>query len=634
MQRLLLALAILGPALGCAGGPPADDPAAEPRIQEAFELEAETAAPGDDAPAPPRLSLVKAGPTSYTPWHLEFSTAEACAAFKVEGAHVFARHDRWADAFVPANFLAQNAMWRAPGLVWADTMGAVIVPPPAPAEPVASRALTETIVRGGLQGLKGKGVTIAIVDSGLDFRHPDFIAPDGSSRVKAFWDTTSLDHLKGLGKPGPVTYPNGVGIGTVYTREQLTAELRAPVKKLPPGDVNGHGTSCGSIAAGNGAAYPDRRYAGVAPEADLVVARIGGSDGRGLENAYLLGAICAWIDEVAGKSPAVVSCSFGGQYAGRDGTFVQERQLDSRFGPAVKGRSLVIAAGNEAQQTLHAETRIEGESAPGSISWKVPEGSRASLIFHVGLANRFDVGWKSAGKTEAVVKATDFHPLSKQVRLQVVAGPGEYTLQLWSRAGKAAAVDAYISSLGGILPPAFVGPSAKPGKQIACPGTTLNAVTVGSYDFNAQVDIGGKTLTLGRKQGTVFVPLPIGFLSAYSNHGPRRTGDSVKPDLVAPGQWHTAARILGKAKGPNEFLETSGKYTYFNGTSAATPYVSGVIALMYEKNPGLTVAEVRSLLHGKMTPDAQTGSVPNAAWGHGKMDLKAVQAVLAAVKKP
>jgi subtilisin family serine protease len=101
----------------------------------------------------------------------------------------------------------------------------------------------------------------------------------------------------------------------------------------------------------------------------------------------------------------------------------------------------------------------------------------------------------------------------------------------------------------------------------------------------------------------------------------------LKPDFAAPGQWWTAPAPLD----PNENLayDSTGYYNLFNGTSAATPYSAGVMALLLEKNPGLTLNQVRALLDRHLKADSYTGSLPNSTWGRGKLTLRAVEAMLA-----
>ena len=55
---------------------------------------------------------------------------------------------------------------------------------------------------------------IAVIDSGIDFRHPDFITYDAAglptSHVLYFWDTLSEGYANGVGSPAPISYSNGV----------------------------------------------------------------------------------------------------------------------------------------------------------------------------------------------------------------------------------------------------------------------------------------------------------------------------------------------------------------------------------------------------------------------------------------
>ena len=83
-----------------------------------------------------------------------------------------------------------------------------------------SKGKPEAIVHGGVKGLTGKGVTIAVIDSGIDFHHPDFIRYDAAGRPTCawayFWDTVGDVHTDGkFGSPAPVSYPNGEPIGVV-----------------------------------------------------------------------------------------------------------------------------------------------------------------------------------------------------------------------------------------------------------------------------------------------------------------------------------------------------------------------------------------------------------------------------------
>jgi len=58
--------------------------------------------------------------------------------------------------------------------------------------------------------LTGNGTIVAIIDSGIDYTHPDFRNEDGSSRILYLWDQS------GTGTP-----PSGFKSGTEYTKRSV-----------------------------------------------------------------------------------------------------------------------------------------------------------------------------------------------------------------------------------------------------------------------------------------------------------------------------------------------------------------------------------------------------------------------------
>ena len=587
----------------------------------------------ESSPRSAGVPLPRSGKSTYIVYNLEFDGPEACGRFNPEGITVYNRFDRFADLYVPYQTdqqvaRAQLAIRTAAGLVRAES-GGLISPPPLP-EPEASRTRApvspEAVVRGGLDGLTGKGVIVAIVDSGLDFRHPDFIttAADGKpqSRVLYLWDTagTQFEEGKGGSKP-PLSYPDGTPVGTLYTRDQLTAELRASTPALPPMDLNTHGTACAGIAAGNGRASQGR-HAGAAPEADIIAVRIAGPDGHSTQNTYLLNFICGWIDRVAAARPAVVSCSFGGHYGGHDGHLVEERQLNARFSPSTRSRALCIAAGNEGSQKLHAEAAVGDEKSPAKLAWKSESGGRLSLFFGTDRAE--DLAIAPVGAMDVSRRITDVSPFSRQVCVQMNVPAGAAGILVTTR-GQPVRCDAYLQD------GEFDDGVASFGKMVCTPGLANNAITAGSYDWNDQLERDGRQVRLVPNKK----PLVLGALSGYSNPGPSRNVEgTVKPEIVAPGQFFLAPVARDAAGQPIRapLLDGTGSYRPFNGTSAATPYVAGIVALMFERKPGLTVGEIRELLRRHASADDFTGKVPNSQWGYGKLDMKAVRAILGAIR--
>jgi serine protease AprX len=112
-----------------------------------------------------------------------------------------------------------------------------------------------------------------------------------------------------------------------------------------------------------------------------------------------------------------------------------------------------------------------------------------------------------------------------------------------------------------------------------------------------------KVITVGASDDRNTVAYADDTLASFSSGGPTKDG-RMKPDLVAPGVGIQSVYI-----GP---LIAS-----LDGTSMATPHVAGVAALLLEKEPGLTPAQVKTRLTGTtVTPNAATG-LPNDDWGYG-----------------
>ena len=148
------------------------------------------------------------------------------------------------------------------GLSFRSLVGAV--------EGEPSGSLLESL--SGVTGT-GKGVIVGIIDTGIDWQHPDFRDPADSlrSRIISIWDRESSPEVTEEGSS-----PEGFGYGRVWTRDEIEAALRGEAGG-PPRDPYRHGTLVAGIAAGNGNA--DSRYRGIAPESEIVVVAFGVLDG-------------------------------------------------------------------------------------------------------------------------------------------------------------------------------------------------------------------------------------------------------------------------------------------------------------------------------------------------------------------
>ena len=205
--------------------------------------------------------------------------------------------------------------------------------------------------------LTGKGILISVIDSGIDYAHPDFCNPDGSTRLVALWDQT-IPADPSVGRFSPSRYPQG----TLFSAEQINAALGADtlqqrLELVPSTDVTGHGTHVAGIAAGNGRASGGR-YHGVAPEASLLAIKLGSPDPKGFPNTIeLMQAVDFSVRYAIEQAiPLVINLSFGNTYGSHSGTSLLETYLDS---VSTLGRiNIVVGSGNEGNNGGHASARL------------------------------------------------------------------------------------------------------------------------------------------------------------------------------------------------------------------------------------------------------------------------------------
>ena len=212
--------------------------------------------------------------------------------------------------------------------------------------------------------LFGQGVFVAVIDSGIDYTLADFCNADGTTRIRSLWDQ-SLRPREGEAAP------KGYEIGVEYTKEKIDEALKAqtPAERgrlVATKDTSGHGTAVAGIAAGNGrgAKADYRRYAGVAPESELLVVKLGNpsSDGFPRTTELMMGVDYVVRKALEFQMPVAINISFGNTFGSHDGTSLLERFIDDISN--VWKSCICIGTGNEAVSAGHISGRLtdEGEA--------------------------------------------------------------------------------------------------------------------------------------------------------------------------------------------------------------------------------------------------------------------------------
>ena len=440
-------------------------------------------------------------------------------------------------------------------------------------------------VQAGANGLTGEGILVGVVDSGVDYFHPDFRNEDGSSRILRLWDQ-SLD-----GKP-----PRGYVTGTEYTKEEIDKALALEETEgrrlVPSRDFSGHGTAVLGIAAGNGRASGGVNR-GVAYESDLLVVKMGNARENSFPRTTELMEGIDYLIRQAVKMgrPIAINISFGNNYGSHQGDSLLETYLSNA---ANVGRSVIcVGSGNNGNDRIHTAGQLrQGQTETVEMSigtyettlnlqlWKAyadeieisietPSGERLPTLYY-GKPGPFQV-------TQEIY--FDFIPVETYLT------SGIWKIHLHGRRIREGNYNLWLPG-GNVLNPVtgFYRPIAA--ETLTIPSTAAKVITVGAYDsrLNAYADFSGR--------GGSNLSFP-------------------KPALVAPGVNITAPT-------------PGGAYTTVTGTSFSTPFVTGSAALLMEwgiiqrNDPFLWGEKVKAYLRRGAQPLPGFNEYPNEAVGWGE----------------
>ena len=485
---------------------------------------------------------------------------------------------------------------------------------------------------------KGDGVIVAIVDSGVDWDHPDFRKANDQtkSRILRIWDQT-ISPITGESSP------SGFNYGVEYTQDQINDEIDGtPATFVREKDTNGHGTHVTGTAAGNGfAGSVGGKYTGVAPNADIVVVK--GGNGS-FTSTNIINAL-TYLKNLAttlGK-PIVVNLSLGGLDSAHDGTDPEELAIDA-FTNSAPGRMVVVASGNDNGRLLHKQLSIAA-SQNSSVSIVVPTASASTSndVFQFSAYANDDspvnvVVTSPTGEIVTVNSGTSsstpvlagnaliyvysfIHSATGDRKVNVyltrntnsVDASGTWAVNLTNAGSSTITMDGWLNYRG----PDFTNSEITAGDGnylVATPGCANNAITVGSYA--AKID-----WTSSSGSPYSYSSQPQDGISSFSSKGPRR--DNVqKPNITANGQ-----AVISCLSSDAGLLSTSsnmivdGLYRVQQGTSMATPAVAGCVALLLQMNNSATFSEIKNAITSTATKDAFTTVTENNTWGSGKIDI-------------
>ena len=457
-------------------------------------------------------------------------------------------------------------------------------------------------------GVTGRGVLIAVIDSGIDYTSPDFIEESGETRIAYLWDQSVK------GQP-PAGFPIGVEYNSQMINEALALGETEGLKKVPEIDETGHGTTLARIAAGNGRMLGSGTR-GVAPRSDLVIVKLAESGGGGFPTDLEIMQGIKYVLEKAKElqKPVSILIGSGENLSAHNGTSILEQYIDLMSYTWIC--NMTVGTGNQGNRSTHTANQLaEGES---QIVQLVIEGNLPQYALSIWYSFSDDLSIRVIAPDNEQTDELDLttplraylfqntavlisisQPLKSQGRRHIYIllqaqdniriTEGIWTLQL---KGQQVLIGSY-NAWSAILPDLdnrtrFLNATLE--RTLVAPST--------SKSITSAAAINGNTLQLAPFSGR-------GYVNEFS----------VKPDLAAPG-------VAIPAKIEEGVLST------FSGTSASAAFVAGAYALLMEYgivqlgNLSLYGETLKYILLSNAQRVPSQAPYPNYSWGYGRLCIE------------
>ncbi len=461
--------------------------------------------------------------------------------------------------------------------------------------------------------LKGQGVLIGFLDTGIDYENPVFRNSDGSTRIMAVWDQTDRS-----GTP-----PEGFLYGTEYLDTQINDALQTenPREIVPVTDPEGHGTFLASVAAGS--QIREEEFIGAAPYARIAMVKLKQAkqylrdfffipeDAQAFQENDLMAGL-AYLDQLAKSRhvPLVICFGLGSNMGSHTGVSHLSTMLNNIA--LRSGRVAVTAVGNEGNERHHYFGQMEEGQQYQNVEISVGEGvegfstelwARAPQRFVVEIISptgeRMPSEYILSGGREYrflfedTRVTVDYRITGILNGAQVIymrfeqPSQGLWNIRVFPEGEFASIFNMWLPSdelsTGEVF---FI--RSNPDTTITVPSTAIAPIAVGAYDV---------------RDNSIYLRSGRGFT----------TNGWIKPDIVAPG-----VGVFG-AGGNNQF-------TTKDGTSVAAAITAGATALMLEwgivrgNYTAITNIEIKNvLIRGATRDDKRT--YPDQAFGWGRLNL-------------
>ncbi|MET3195279.1 S8 family serine peptidase [Gottfriedia sp. OAE603] len=443
------------------------------------------------------------------------------------------------------------------------------------------------------EGYTGKNIKIGVIDTGIDYNHPDL-----KDAYKGGFDFVDNDS-----DPMEATY------------DQWKASKKSEF-------LNGnsyytsHGTHVSGTIAGRAKNNSDYKVMGVAPDSDLYVYRVLGPYGSGTNSAVIAG-----IDRSVADGMNVINLSLGATL--NNPLEATSLAVDNAV---LSGVTAVVAAGN-------AGDKMYTLGSPGAAALALTVGASSVATKVTTFASNFvvnDINTEStlqlmtktwtddfssmSGKTFDIVNVgeggvTDYTGKYVQGKIAFVAR-GTYALidkMKYAKQNGAVGVIIYNNNSSEGQIPYYLGES----------NDNIPVFSMTNKDGLAVNDLftnGTPTVMLGNIGES---EIPGDDLASFSSRGPSGTLYDIKPEVTAPGV-DVLSTVPSYINNKVDFTDYSSAYQRMSGTSMASPHVAGIAALLLQAHPDYTPADVKSILMNTADPLRKKYSV--FAVGAGRVD--------------
>jgi len=487
----------------------------------------------------------------------------------------------------------------------------------------------------GTASVRGEGIKVADIDTGLDYVHRNF---GGNADYTGVTDTNANGHFPSAKVPGGTDL-----VGDAYNADNPNS---VPVPDNNPMDCNGHGTDTASLIAGFGENNDGTTYTGsydatnpnmanlkispgFAPQALLYPVRVFGCNGS-------TNVVTEAIEWAITNHMDVINMSLGS-----DESYADDPDAVAASNAAALGIIVCSAAGNAgdsyyihsspaaATGTLSVAATFNDQN--GFISNATVNGNSANLSGQKFAAIYADTS-PHTNATGDVVYAEPNNASTPLTNAAQVAGKivlidrGAVTFATKAANAQAAGAIGIVvaNNAGDPIVQGSTGPLSVPDVMIStADGTTIKSAA----NFNATTGVPANPTNVTIAAGGIMISKstnPPGTLAgagspdtvpSYTARGPRLPDSAVKPDVAAP------AEVVGVAA-----VRTGTAAQNFNGTSSATPHVAGTMALLRQLHPTWSVQELNALICSTATHDlatrvAGTTKIGVGRIGAGRIDL-------------